>query len=156
MNVETRLGATALMVAAESGRTEAMEVLERSVGVDATGAVLGVAESHTDTAQVLLKAGADVDAKNVLGETALHRAASNGHTETVEILLKAGADVNVEDDKSYTPLMGAAAANQTETVRALLKEGADVNARDKDGDTALAYTDDDELVELLKKAGAKE
>ena len=47
---------------------------------------------HTATVQALLEAGADVNATNNEGETALAVAQNNGHTEMVEILRNAGAN----------------------------------------------------------------
>ena len=43
------------------------------------------------TVEVLLKAGAEVNATNKWGETALDCAVSSGHFDVVEALLKAGA-----------------------------------------------------------------
>ncbi len=52
-----------------------------------------------------------------------------------------------------------AVSGQTEIVRALLDVGTDVNAKVNDGQTALMRAErnrQSEIVELLKKAGAKE
>ncbi len=52
-----------------------------------------------------------------------------------------------------------AVSGQTEIVRALLNVGTDVNAKANDGQTALMTAErnrQSEIVELLKKAGAKE
>ena len=46
---------------------------------------------YTAAVQALLDAGADVNAKDKEGVTALMEAQENGHTEVVEILKKAGA-----------------------------------------------------------------
>ena len=53
----------------------------------------------------MLKAGADVNAKNTKGVTALHFAAGNNPSPAVlEVLLKAGADENAKDNEGNTPL----------------------------------------------------
>ncbi|KDO20756.1 hypothetical protein SPRG_13338 [Saprolegnia parasitica CBS 223.65] len=57
--------------------------------------------------EVLLEAGAPVDAVTGNGETALHLAASSGNVRGVEILLKAKANVNAVDDWGRTPLRRA-------------------------------------------------
>jgi ankyrin repeat protein len=51
--------------------------------------------------------GADVHAKNMGGETPLHRAYGNGNAEVVEALLEKGADVHAENSDGDTPLYNA-------------------------------------------------
>ena len=54
---------------------------------------------------LLIKAGADVNAKDACGNTPLHGAASyNENPEILTILLNAGADVNAKNDGGTTPL----------------------------------------------------
>eukprot|EP00435_Cladocopium_sp_Y103_P044380 s1805_g12.t1 len=53
---------------------------------------------HLEVVQVLLAAGAPVEAKNKKGLTPLHYAACNGHTAIVERLIAAGAVVDAVDD----------------------------------------------------------
>ena len=54
-----------------------------------------------------LAAGANVNAPNTYGWTALYWASSRGHKEIVELLIANGADVNVQSDNGRTPLDGA-------------------------------------------------
>ncbi len=88
----------------------------------------------------------------------LVEAAKNGDTVSIMALLEAGADLNAWDRLYETTALGwAAAEGHTETVQALLDAGADVNAKNEDGLTALWWAaGHTEIVELLKKAGAKE
>ena len=54
--------------------------------------------------EVLLKAGADVNAKDKVGMTPLHWAAANNPSPAVlEVLLKAGADPRAMDSLGLTP-----------------------------------------------------
>ena len=75
-----------------------------------------------------LDKGADVNAKNEYGITAIWIAASKGKTEVIELLLARGADPSARDGIWYqTPL--SQSLNKVENVKVLLKAGAkDVDA----------------------------
>ena len=68
------------------------------------------AASDGDAAAVarLLAAGADVDAADSAGQTALYLASKRGNLAVVEELLEAGADTSKATAKRYTPLTTAA------------------------------------------------
>ncbi len=84
--------------------------------------------------EALLAKGADVNAKNAYGATALSFATDKGHLEVVEILLKHKADVNVRDTfYKATPLLWAVSKGNAAIVKALLKAGA------KEADTYLIF-----------------
>ena len=69
----------------------------------------------------MLAQGADVNAKNKLGVTALMFAVGYGHNDTVETLLADGADVNPKNKNGVTALMAAEMIGNKEIVR-MLKE----------------------------------
>jgi ankyrin repeat protein len=81
--------------------------------------------------QLLLQAGADVDARTAGDrDTSLHLSAFEGWHEVVQLLLQAGADVNATStDDAITALHVAALAGRVEVVQLLLQAGADVEAR---------------------------
>ena len=61
-------------------------------------------EGKEDVLQILIRDGADMQAANRYGETALHIAAEYGHKGCVELLLKApGIDVNKLSEYNMTP-----------------------------------------------------
>ena len=70
--------------------------------------------------QALLAKGAELNAKNNDGVTALIVASGNGHLDVVQALLAKGADVNAKDNNGWTALDAAAAGGHAE-IRALLQ-----------------------------------
>ncbi|XP_078695128.1 p53-induced death domain-containing protein 1-like [Branchiostoma floridae x Branchiostoma belcheri] len=62
-----------------------------------------VSEGHVGVAELLLKAGAQVDRRDWNGDSPLHRAASGGHVGVAELLLKARAQVDSRDLDGWTP-----------------------------------------------------
>jgi len=79
-----------------------------------------------ETVAVLLKAGADLEARsNRAGWTPLHHAARQGTPETVAALIDAGADFAARTKNGNTPLQLAAAHGKLENVEVLRAAGAD-------------------------------
>ena len=54
-------------------------------------------DEYKDTLNLLLKHGADVNKKNVKGETPFHLANDNGYTQLTDVIIKAGYVPNKED-----------------------------------------------------------
>ena len=85
-------------------------------------------------ASQLLANGADVNARDAYGATALMNAAHSGALEMVETLLAAGAEVDAKDELGWTALMKAcfnADLNRgfPEIVERLIAAGADPNVK---------------------------
>lgn len=119
------------------------------------------AAPNPEILNALVEFGADRDAKDKLGRTALYIATVWGHAEIANILLRAGANSRLVDNDFRTPLHLLCEKTWNaivgEQVRALLKSGADLNAADRDGRTPLHYgvsRGQMELVELLLNLGA--
>jgi ankyrin repeat protein len=94
----------------------------------------------TDTADLLIRAGANVNAVNEFGVAPLLLACMNGNAAMVERLLKAGANPNAVFSTGESALMTAARTGNVHAVSALLTHGADVNARESSqGQTALMW-----------------
>jgi ankyrin repeat protein len=87
------------------------------------------AASMGDKAQIerLLKHGADVNAQQADGATALQWGAYRGDAKLSELLLKAGAKPGLANHDGATPLWLAAARGDAAVIQALLKGGADAN-----------------------------
>jgi len=100
--------------------------LRKLVIVDtATRELWRVAESgDVNELAVILSRGANVNARNEHGMTALMRAAREGHAAVVRALLEHGADPNIARNDKFTALALAAFFGHTEAVRTLLEHGA--------------------------------
>ena len=89
----------------------------------------------------LIAAGADVNARNYKGQTALHCAARAGFRDIVALLLDHGAIVDAEDDQGQTPLATALRstvkdkAKLRDVARLLAAAGANPHQPDKKGRT---------------------
>jgi ankyrin repeat protein len=74
-----------------------------------------------------LSQGAQVNARDEFGDTALNLAAEYGQLEVVERLLAAGADLENLGGADKTPLMNATFAGHSKVVQLLLNRGARIN-----------------------------
>lgn len=117
--------------------------------------------------KLLVAKGANLEAQDAEGETALIKAAARGDSAVVGALLENGANVNAKDNKGATALMHSLTSEnyrynedreslprrRLEVARTLLANKAiDVNAQNLDGETALLRAvrqGNSEIVQLL-------
>ena len=87
------------------------------------------AAMRSDAAEVrrLVQSGADVNATQADGATALHWAAYHGDASLASVLLAAGANVAVANRNGSTPMWLAASRGDAAVVKALLDKGANAN-----------------------------
>lgn len=104
---------------------------------DTTALSQAVQNNNLKMVQVLLAAGAEVNAKNSHGQTALMSLGDDSTDEMVWTLVSAGARINYKDEDGNTVLMSVAGAENPTMLRALIDAGAKVNARNEEGETAL-------------------
>ncbi len=159
-NARNKKGSTPLMENIENKKTN-MDVIQALLDAGANPNIhpAGYVPLYTDVeiARKLIKAGANINARNRSYSTALFpKASRRSHKELSQLLLRAGADVNVRNMYGQTPLFSANA----ETAQILVDAGADVNVRDYEGLSALfvasVHNDDDSVkkAKLLRRHGA--
>ena len=93
--------------------------------LDTAPLTLAVAKDSSGMVQLLLAYGADINARNVNNQSALHAAIANGNLKMIAILLAHGANVNLENRD--TPLRAAVGSKRLNVVLFLLAHGADPN-----------------------------
>jgi hypothetical protein len=109
---------------------------------------------NTEAIRVLLDHGADINASDNEGCTALHFAAESGNHEAIRELLGLGADITASDIEGWTALHCAAHCGNHEAVKLLVEKGADTFAISHNADTPLDVSDSELVREILRKAGA--
>lgn len=79
--------------------------------------------SNYEIVNLLIKNGADVNAKQMQGVTPLHSAAHNGQNELAKLLIDSGADINAKMDNGHTPLFMADEKGFKETAEIIKQSG---------------------------------
>lgn len=109
-------------------------------------------ETGRELISVLVRAGAELEARDVDGCTPLLLAARFEAPEAAAALLAAGAKVDAADNEGRTGLHWAADKGLLRTAKLLLEHGASRTAKDKAGRTPLTHakrSGRERMVELL-------
>jgi ankyrin repeat protein len=85
----------------------------------------------------LLQFGMFLDARNELGQTALHLCIKYNYRIGVKILLEKNADTTIRDNKGFSVLHTAIYCKNLETMDILFAHGCDINYTTGEGDTPL-------------------
>ena len=120
------------------------EIMHYVYGGD-TALHVAAAAHWPEGVMLLLKAGADLEARNRYWQRPLHYACSGGpglpewepknQAAAIQVLLDAGADLNASAKSEVTPLHTAVRNRCSLAVETLLKGGADATLRNKSGST---------------------
>ncbi|MBR9984204.1 MAG: ankyrin repeat domain-containing protein [Wolbachia endosymbiont of Homalodisca vitripennis] len=108
--------------------------------------------SDYKTVRLLIKKGAEVNARDKNGYTPLHCAVFAKSLENVKVLLREGADVNATQYVTgCTPLHSACKGAGVEIIKELVKAGAEVNQLNKYGATPMYYIWESEKYSLCDR-----
>ena len=141
-NLVRKLFPRSLKEAAEVGNESA---LRRYLRGDVSQAALNnsllasIKAHHLDLAIILFEQGADINARDPDGYSALHFACARRYYSAVQWLVDNGADVNATNNHGithgtgHTPLFEAAARYDYRLAKFLLNAGADPNVLSPDG-----------------------
>uniref|UniRef100_F1KPG7 Ankyrin repeat and KH domain-containing protein mask n=1 Tax=Ascaris suum TaxID=6253 RepID=F1KPG7_ASCSU len=131
-NVEHRAktGLTPLMEAANGGYVDVGELLLEA-GADPntapvptsrdTALTIAADKGHHKFVEMLIHAGAQIDAHNKKGCTALWLACHGGHLETAQTLVKHDADVDARDNRRVSPLIIAFRKGHVKLVKYMVR-----------------------------------
>ncbi|MCX5636959.1 MAG: ankyrin repeat domain-containing protein, partial [Planctomycetota bacterium] len=102
--------------------------------------LVNLREGHFNSAQTMIKAGADLNIRDNNGDTILHLAAKKGAPELVTFLINKGLDVNQTNNQGLTAIqqilnLSCVADNdqKEEVVKILITNGANTNVFDQNG-----------------------
>ncbi|XP_067125162.1 serine/threonine-protein phosphatase 6 regulatory ankyrin repeat subunit B-like [Centruroides vittatus] len=184
VDAKTNDNFTALHIAVQANQPQVVEIL---LGYGAQVQIKAGKEGETPLhiaarvnkglrcSELLLKSGAEVNARQETGETPIHVAAKHGHLDTVMLLLSDGAGIDIKTQNGETPLHVAVKNCHFPVARSLLehwqgKHSKDsvslVNQQNVEGESAMHYagaitkqnihypTEDKDLVKLLLESGS--
>jgi len=170
---KTMYGGAFIAIAGLYRSSEMIKILNINVNIansttDAsTGLMISAANNNIDAVKFLIKAGSDVNYKNMNDDMALHIAIFMGNFEVVQLLIKAGADIDIRDKNFFSPLDCALVGffhhtkesffenrnpSYINIVETLISSGANIKSTDQNKKTVIdeLLVSEKQLGELLK------
>ncbi|XP_069675895.1 uncharacterized protein [Periplaneta americana] len=167
VHARNKNGDSLISSAVEYGRVNIVNLLIEEHGIDVNVCnkygnsltFIAAERGHVDIVKLLIDKGADINARNKLGEsplfTALKVRYGDGNIE--RLLIERGANVNVRTNDGITPIMAAVESGLLNAVWMLIEKNADVNVRNKLGETPIMMAlkhDNEDILKLLLGKGA--
>ncbi|WP_353283576.1 ankyrin repeat domain-containing protein [Wolbachia endosymbiont (group A) of Pogonocherus hispidulus] len=91
--------------------------------------LINARNGNLDKVKDLIIQGANLEAKDINGNTALHNACSNGHLKVVEYLIEKGASLKAKNKDGKTPLDLAIQEGRIDIVQAIEQIQSDLNGK---------------------------
>jgi ankyrin repeat protein len=143
---------------AEAMLKEHPRLIEARWHLDETVLHFLAVEYFTAGVRFLIERGADVNAVNTFGDTALQDVCGLGYEPLAELLLQHGADLHARLPERDSALQRAVRSGTVSLVRMLIDAGGDARFRTDDGETIFDTVDEardnhEELIALLAEYG---
>ncbi|KAK7069322.1 ankyrin repeat [Halocaridina rubra] len=119
-----------------------------------TPLLVAAIKGDTERISQLIAQGADVNATDYAGWSALHEACNRGFYGVSKLLIEAGADVNAKGLDNDTPLHDACINNHFKLVRLLLRCGAGVDVVNRRGKTPRDVCRSPGIIALIEAAAS--
>ena len=113
---------------------------------------------YVELTELLVNAGADVDAVDYTNMTPLHVASMYGQSDVARVLIKAGANVNAQDRDGDTPIIIALNAPNAESIftsghaaltKLLIESGCNLELHNDIGATALSIAEGEQRADMV-------
>lgn len=143
LDLETSMGGTALSRAAENNDVELMQLLlSNGASITTLPIIVAARKGNLDAVKVLVEHGADVDAQQSWGHTALMLASKEGHADVVRFLLDQGANYKLKDKNGNNALSLASQNDQLDIASLLKRAGAQASVVAKKPKKVVEETED--------------
>lgn len=141
-----RDGLTPLMFAIISGHLEVVWLFKRrGVWIDTRNNSFALCDAalngRIEIMRFLLENGAEIDARDIDGNTVLHSVAVTGRVGVIRFLVESGAPINIQNKSGDTALRFAAVNGHVEAARFLIEKGARIEERDSDAAALVLVKD---------------
>ncbi|MDF1825595.1 MAG: ankyrin repeat domain-containing protein [Verrucomicrobiales bacterium] len=125
---------------------------EKGYGTSVNDLIMAAGAGDTESLDLFVQTGMDIDSKDRVGNTALIKAAGGGHARAVERILGMGADPRHRNSVGRDALMTSSAKGFEQVSRMLLSRGGDITIKDSEGWSSLsiaAFNGHADVVSLL-------
>ncbi|WP_425413956.1 ankyrin repeat domain-containing protein [Paenibacillus terrigena] len=113
--------------------------------------ILAAEQGNTEAVLQWLEQGANIDARDSQGRTAILAATHRNHPETVQALIEAGANIHIQDNQLDNPFLYAGAEGLLDIVKLLIDAGADPAITNRYGGVALIPASEHGYVEVVRE-----
>lgn len=148
INAVNNYGSTPAHIAAYNGRSDILDILlKKKADINKTdmrdltplhsAVLIYYGPENSRCVQLLLDAGADINAKSWKKQTPFYLACCNMPKYLVSMMMRYSPELNAADDYGETPFTRLAYRGAVSTMTILVKAGADLNIANNDGNTVF-------------------